>query len=359
MNQRKSIEKLPPEELERLKEAFRILQARPESQPNSYAALARIHAGHCVHYNEFFLSWHRAYLLHFERRLQEALGDETLTVPYWNWSKNRRVPAPFWEEPLLHSPRTATPDKEMDTARVAIDDILAEPTFAKFGGRPWPRQVGGQLEKGPHDYIHVSGVGGDMDSSLTAARDPVFWAHHSNIDRLWAKWQESHSGTPSPQEFSRPLVPFRRTVGDMLNTYQLGYEYVSDVSEFEIDLHRAAGGLITYASMRAANGLKRFAELQERPEQRIELRIEDIELPHRRGQELRLFFNLPEADAQTSLTDVHYAGSFFLIAMSHMDEHSAAHAPSAVALELDVTAKLQELAAVRPALQLDSGVCPW
>ena len=31
---------------------------------------------------------------------------------------------------------------------------------------------------------------GDPD---TAARDPIFWLHHANIDRLWWLWQQQHS----------------------------------------------------------------------------------------------------------------------------------------------------------------------
>src|SRR5436305_4534028 len=45
----------------------------------------------------------------------------------------------------------------------------------------------GRLESTPHDSVHVS-IGGFMGSFGTAARDPIFWLHHSNIDRLWDAW---------------------------------------------------------------------------------------------------------------------------------------------------------------------------
>ena len=27
---------------------------------------------------------------------------------------------------------------------------------------------------------------------MTAPRDPAFWFHHAQVDRLWAQWQEAH-----------------------------------------------------------------------------------------------------------------------------------------------------------------------
>jgi len=39
-----------------------------------------------------------------------------------------------------------------------------------------------------HDSMHVW-IGGDMDDISTSAFDPIFWMHHTNVDRLWARWQ--------------------------------------------------------------------------------------------------------------------------------------------------------------------------
>jgi len=64
----------------------------------------------------------------------------------------------------------------------------------------------GLIEQAPHDLIHFAiggaiGFGdpeleeqqgstsGLMASVPTAAFDPVFWVHHSNIDRIWAVWE--------------------------------------------------------------------------------------------------------------------------------------------------------------------------
>ena len=50
------------------------------------------------------------------------------------------------------------------------------------------------LESNPHNQVHVD-VGGDspdgriwglMSDPGLAALDPIFYMHHSNIDRMWA-----------------------------------------------------------------------------------------------------------------------------------------------------------------------------
>ncbi len=43
------------------------------------------------------------------------------------------------------------------------------------------------LEVLPHNWVHGI-VGGWMGDVVTAARDPIFWLHHANIDRLWEAW---------------------------------------------------------------------------------------------------------------------------------------------------------------------------
>ena len=86
-----------------------------------------------------------------------------------------------------------------------IERILALETWRDFGGGMDIDQSFGVLDMVPHNTMHVwiGGPSGLMTSNLTAAFDPIFWAHHSNVDRLWALWQERHPGVdPSdPADF--------------------------------------------------------------------------------------------------------------------------------------------------------------
>src|SRR5262249_55065661 len=62
----------------------------------------------------------------------------------------------------------------------------------------------GRLESQPHDVIHVAvGGSGWMSDPDMAARDPIFWLHHCNIDRLWTHWIGLGGGRRDPT--SKPM----------------------------------------------------------------------------------------------------------------------------------------------------------
>jgi tyrosinase len=78
-----------------------------------------------------------------------------------------------------------------------------------------------------HDGVHVW-VAGTMSSIATSAYDPLFWAHHTMIDRLWYLWQLRHPGAGVPASLlDRALAPFPMTVRDTLEVSQLGYDYAA------------------------------------------------------------------------------------------------------------------------------------
>ncbi|MFI6846436.1 tyrosinase family protein [Kitasatospora sp. NBC_00085] len=54
----------------------------------------------------------------------------------------------------------------------------------------------GELEHVPHNQVH-SGLGGWMGMVSGSPRDPIFWLHHSNIDRLWSSWLSRDNVNPN------------------------------------------------------------------------------------------------------------------------------------------------------------------
>lgn len=53
---------------------------------------------------------------------------------------------------------------------------------------------------------------GTMDSIPSSPYDPIFWLHHANVDRLWAKWQaQGHSG---PSFYPNKGKPFGHNLND-------------------------------------------------------------------------------------------------------------------------------------------------
>jgi len=83
---RKNVETLTSDELGRYRAAIAQMHTLDDyyQDERSYDYWARIHASNCQHNWEEFLTWHRAYLYNFEKRLQDI--DPTLTIPYWDWS---------------------------------------------------------------------------------------------------------------------------------------------------------------------------------------------------------------------------------------------------------------------------------
>ena len=190
--------------------AVTVMQARPSSDPTSWAAQAAIHgtsspiAGmitkQCKHGSRFFLSWHRMYLYYFERIVRQASGDPAFALPYWGYTPTgkRSLPIPFRTpasptNPLYESARNPSVNAGNPLSASVVDagHALTEPTFDFF--------FSSSLEGTPHNVVHGA-VGGLMGSIDTAARDPIFWLHHANIDRLWDVWIASGGGRTDPTD---------------------------------------------------------------------------------------------------------------------------------------------------------------
>lgn len=209
-----------------------------------------------------FLPWHRAYLHHLEISLRDRLKDPTITIPYWDWrypkiipgeeipdgyDKESELPKAYSEQysadgqpnPLYNSKinalnLTTTRFRNPNLFRpteAEINEILSESNFDEFEY---------ELEQ-IHDRIHGF-VGGSMSRVGEAAFDPIFWAHHCMIDRIWYCWQNSKVGAKNKgfeQLINAPLAPFNVTIGNVLDTRNLGYEYAGDKTSLTV---KATGG---------------------------------------------------------------------------------------------------------------------
>jgi tyrosinase len=112
------------------------------------------------------------------------------------------------------------PDQPDELPRAStVDRALRSPTFTSFS----------MLVESIHGGVH-GWVGGAMTAVPVAAYDPIFYAHHSMIDRLWYLWQTSPQGVNPPERLlDRVLPPFPVTVRQTLDITTLGYEYAVQV----------------------------------------------------------------------------------------------------------------------------------
>jgi polyphenol oxidase len=134
--------------------------------------------------------------------------------------------------------------------------------------------LGGSIENVQHNAIHhwtgdpSQSLAQDMGTFSTAARDPVFYAHHANLDRLWTVWETVPGGerrAPADADFldaefeffdeNAELVKVRAR--DALDSGKLGIGYESRIEsdrlwiEFEPNSTSSANGsAVEYARQR-------------------------------------------------------------------------------------------------------------
>jgi len=201
-----------------------------------------------AHGTPYFLPWHRAYLYFFERALRDRVEDAMLA--WWDWRVSRGTSAVL---PTAFTERTAadgTPNPLGSSSinRVALEQGRRQGMNVPGRTRRLPGagtttlpsaqdvervlrlsdflDFSGQVEE-LHNRVHVW-AGGHMGMIPYAAYDPIFWAHHTMIDRLWRLWQLRHPNAQPPAPIiDRALPPFRMTVRQTLDVTTLGYDYAA------------------------------------------------------------------------------------------------------------------------------------
>jgi tyrosinase len=218
-----------------------------------------------------------------------------------------------------------------------IDQILSLRTFRDFGGGSLYNDSFGFLDQNPHNTMHIWTGGmnslfkdgpavageernkavrvagrkfhkredmysqpqfGDMFSNLTASYDPVFWPVHSNVDRLWWEWQQHHPESV-PADLDAALTPWNYTIRDTLDMHRFGYEYVKSSCVFPVGVEVPVGRFVSKVIDVPETVRTSFKEAEVRLH-RVPQLI--------RSCFIRVFLNLPDANAATPLDDEHYAG---------------------------------------------------
>ncbi|KAL5996844.1 hypothetical protein ACLOJK_007766 [Asimina triloba] len=223
-----------------------------------------------VHSSWLFFPWHRFYLYFHERILGKLLGDDTFALPFWNWDspQGMSLPTIYATHPALrdehrdpkHQPpalltldyNLVDPDDEVSSNQLISDNLTIMyrqlvsngKTAALFLGSPYhagddPNPGAGSVENIPHQPVHLW-VGDrsqpnveDMGTFYSAARDPIFFAHHGNIDRMWAIWKGLNRKDFDDPDWLNAAFLFydenaelvRVKVADCLDTTKLRYAY--------------------------------------------------------------------------------------------------------------------------------------
>lgn len=192
-----------------------------------------------------------------------------------------------------------------------VGRILETPNFFNFGSGPTNNHFFGALEN-VHNLIHNFSGGanpfyktgsnpsdrnnepqfGDMVSAGVTAYDPIFWGHHSNVDRLWAEWETQHPGA-GPDNLSAVLPPFPLSVDQTLNIANFGYEYMKSSHVYP------ASPEVPISRFKSAKTPVQQKVLDDHS--RAEVRLHQVLHTPRAGFHIRVFLNAPDANEKTPL----------------------------------------------------------
>jgi Common central domain of tyrosinase/Polyphenol oxidase middle domain len=265
------------------RKAVAAMKALPPTDPLSWTFQANTHGAKadegdkpdwrwCMHSNWWFLPWHRGYLYFFERIIKKKSDDDEFWLPYWPWEKPGQdvLPAAFRSpgqqddlNPLYDGTRyrgvnAGKPIRQQgpmkgtfaaDWERAArIAEFTTSFVATSYGGlrvkqTTLPQhpdsQDFGQMESLAHNAVHVcvAPEEGNMADPDTAARDPIFWLHHANVDRLWNRWLDTKGHyNPEEAEWAGQKFPFYDeggkqvvvSVSEILDLARDSYRYNDD-----------------------------------------------------------------------------------------------------------------------------------
>lgn len=164
-----------------------------------------------------FLVWHRLYIWHFEKIVRKLSGKKDFALPYWGYTNSnasdKLMPA------MLRNPKSALYEAcrfdSLNNGYPISGEIERALDMTKLMSYTDYKTFCLNINAAPHGAMHdYIGAGNDTTGLLkfnnpitnsvtntglmgwvpTAGFDPVFWLHHSNIDRIWQQWTNSDNG---------------------------------------------------------------------------------------------------------------------------------------------------------------------
>jgi polyphenol oxidase len=231
-------------QLEIFRKAIGLVRGLPPDDVISWTKMIAQHCIHCastntsnIHYDWMFLPWHRGMLYFLERNLRKISGNDDVRLVYWDWesSQSRTLPSIYAPEgqPLYWARRNLTGSAwPLSDGDVNVQPLLAIPDFPLFGGTSAQRQPTPAAYSGPHAKVHNAFGPGDMSNLQYSPRDPVFYAHHGNIDRLWSSWVAAGHKNPDFGDAKVYFYDENRVwsyvlLNDLRDETKLGYNYSS------------------------------------------------------------------------------------------------------------------------------------
>jgi hypothetical protein len=395
---RKNVYNLTTAELNAIKVGIYKMRALPYTDPTSWAYQAAIHgttmndnlpSWNTCHLNgesDFFFSWHRMYLYFFERILRAKSGREYLTLPYWDTQANPSIPPAYRENSPVNPLYDATRNSTMNNGG-SLPSTISTAYNNSFTIIPY-YSFQNDLNGGPHGAVHNT-ISGNMAFVTTAAQDPVFWLHHSNVDRLWERWLGMCNGRANPtdatwlnksytffDENGTAVTLSGRQIVEVANQLRYRYEGLPQTPSCtaarpvqpptrETLVTKEAAVQIDGRSQRtgfaetSAEKLDQFVQRKNRTrfnfnnsaqQERLIVTFEGITVEHMPEGAVEVYLNLPEG-ATPSAQSNHFAGLLDLFTAEHHARHSKSGAAIGGTVDMDATRAAQALGLSLPQLR--------
>ncbi|EFJ32200.1 hypothetical protein SELMODRAFT_230787 [Selaginella moellendorffii] len=336
--------------------AYAKMRALPSDDPRSFRQQANVHCVYCnygyhqegdpkstlqIHFNWLFLPWHRWYLYYHEKILGSLINDPTFALPFWNWDNQdggSYIPEMFRREgtPIFDANRN-----EANYAPARVDLGYASEVDPKSR----PNKPDDQIRQDNISIMYNNGSvlrrsrkpnGEDLGNFYSAGKDPLFYSHHANVDRMWDVW--------------RSLGNHDFTDADYLNTEFLFFDENQDLYEYAsmpqdkvwidyrpLPLAKTAFAQPVASLVPGATAMAAEYPLVRSSSQNAEpvkvgagpltvtvaqpkgsasdelLVLEEMVIGMQNNTNFNVFINLPEANESTTLSCAEYVGSFYNI----------------------------------------------
>ncbi|TYG65963.1 hypothetical protein ES288_D06G229200v1 [Gossypium darwinii] len=238
--------------LKKFEEALRLMRELDKDDPRSFMQKANVHCPYCNDACPQTLFPSQP----IQRILGKLINDPDFAIPYWNWDSPSGMSMPEIyvgsNSPLYDSKRDLSHlPPSLVNLNGGRDNDLSRERQIKCNLNLMCNRAGstrdlgaGSVEDGSHIAVHIwvgdkeEPYNEDMGSFYPAGRDPIFYAHHANVDRIWNIWKtlpgkkrrdiDDRDWLDSAFLFyDENKNPVRVKVRDCLDSRALGYDYQS------------------------------------------------------------------------------------------------------------------------------------
>lgn len=225
-------------------------ELKVQKVPTVHDQMVKQHIDYYSQYHDSirFFAWHRLFMLQYERQLQRI--DDRIMLPYWDFTLHRDN---LTLDPALSKKRFGGSGERDLTKKIGFLEYFVTGTFKDMRGhylfknrtrdhylsrsvnftnynpvapaslltnylkRSTLTKMRNHFEPSVHGVMHIE-IGQEF-AHESSPNDPLFFAYHAFVDKLWYDWQNMHNnfGYHNETEEAHPLIPWNIPTKDVLN----------------------------------------------------------------------------------------------------------------------------------------------